>query len=80
MNVREYMKTHNTCYVAKKGKRYMAIRSNELVLVRKQLEAEAFPDQYAVQRFIQNAVIDDRNANVMGNHCDIVPLYKEPPT
>ena len=60
-------KSGDVCHVAKKGKNFLTVRNDELALTAKAAQAIAFNSEADLKRFVSYAIIDDRNARVIGN-------------
>ena len=73
--VKELMRTAAKCFVAKKGKKYIAA-GGELYLTTSQLGAAAFRTSRELVKFLEVAAIDDRNADILGHSYVIVPLTR----
>ena len=77
--VQEIMRERTSCWVGKKGAKYLTERGGELALTTDQGKALAFTSQQDLDDFISVAVIDDRNAAVVGRTYDATPLSKQRP-
>lgn len=53
-------------YIVKKGSKYLTFKNNELAMTNNQTKAVLFDNEKQIHSFIQNAIIDDRNARVIG--------------
>lgn len=67
-----------TWYIIKKGKAYIAERNGEFARTNKQSEALAFASERELETVVANAMIDDRNARVIGRAYNICPISKGP--
>ncbi len=70
------VKTGQQCSIVKKGKRYLCFRSGELALTTDRQKAVAFKNEKEAVNLLNNAIVDDRNAKVIGRGCGIVVLTK----
>lgn len=70
------VKSGDTCFIAKKGKLYVTILNDELALTKSQMLATAFESPEHVERFLEVATIDTRNARVIGKSVTITDVTR----
>ena len=69
-------KSGDVCHVAKKGANFITVRNEELALTSKSAQAIAFNNENDLKRFISYAIIDDRNAQVIGSSYQTTTLSR----
>lgn len=70
------LRSGDSCFIVKKGKRYLTIKNGELSLSRFQGESIAFESEEQIQRFLSVATLDTRNARIIGRSYGILPVSK----
>ena len=78
--VKDLAPAGGTCYIAKKGSRYVCERNGELALTLNRTQALAFNTEVELDKFIEYAAIDTRNASVIGRGYYNVALHFHQPT
>lgn len=70
------VKSGDSCFIAKKGKKYIGWGNGELKSVSDCSQALAFASVETLKRFLDSMTVDSRNENLLGRSYDAVLLTR----